>query len=174
MRSQRLLETVAEKTGWGKPLAEGMGRGIARHTCFGTSVAQVAEVSVNEKDGTFTVHRIVAAVDCGPAVAPFNIKTQIEGAIVMALSTVLREEVKFANGGVLSANFDNYSPIRLSEIPDIEVHIVKSNEAMGGIGEPGVPPTAPAVANAIFNATGARVRRIPLTPESILAAMKKA
>jgi isoquinoline 1-oxidoreductase beta subunit len=174
MRPRRVLETVAEKAGWGKPLARGNGRGIAQHTCFGTSVAHVAELTVNEKDGTFTVHRIVVAVDCGPAVAPLNIKTQVEGAVTMALSTVLREEVRFANGGVSSANFDDYNPIRLSETPDIEVHIVKSNEKMGGIGEPGVPPTAPAVANAVFNATGARVRRIPLTPERVLAAIKKA
>jgi isoquinoline 1-oxidoreductase beta subunit len=174
MRPRRVLETVAEKAGWGKPLARGNGRGIAQHTCFGTSVAQVAEVSVNEKDGTFRVHRVVVAIDCGPTVAPFNIKTQIEGAVNMGLSTVLREEVKFANGGVLSANFDDYNPIRLSEVPDVEVHIVKSNEAIGGIGEPGLPPTAPAVANAVFNATGARVRRIPLTSERILAAIKKA
>jgi len=174
MRPRRVLETVAEKAGWGKPLARGNGRGIAQHTCFGTSAAQIAEVSVNKKDGTFTVHRIVVAIDCGPTVAPFNIKTQIEGAVTMALSTVLREEVKFANGGVSSANFDDYNPIRLSETPDIEVYIVKSNEKMGGIGEPGVPPTAPAVANAVFNATGARVRRMPLTPERVLAAIKKA
>ena len=173
MRPRRVLETVAEKAGWGKPLANGNGRGIAQHTCFGTSAAHVAEVSVNEKDGTFKVHRIVVAIDCGPAVAPFNIKTQIEGAVTMALSTVLREEVKFAKGGVSSANFDDYNPIRLSEVPDVEVHIIKSSEAIGGIGEPGVPPTAPAVANAVFNATGARVRRIPLTPERVLAAIKK-
>ena len=173
MRPRRVLETVAEKAGWGKPLVRGNGRGIAQHTCFGTSAAHVAEVTVNEKDGTFTVHRVVVAIDCGPAVAPFNIKTQIEGAVTMALSTVLREEVKFAKGGVSSANFDDYNPIRLSETPDVEVHIVKSNEKMGGIGEPGVPPTAPAVANAVFNATGARVRRIPLTPERVLAAIKK-
>ena len=174
MRPRRVLETVAEKAGWGKPLANGNGRGIAQHTCFGTSTAQVAEISVNEKDGTFQVHRVVVAIDCGPTVAPFNIKTQVEGAVAMGLSTALREEVKFANGGVSTANFDTYSPIRLSELPDIEVHIVKSNEAMGGIGEPGLPPTAPAVANAIFNATGARVRRLPLSPESVLAALKKA
>ena len=174
MRPRRVLETVAEKAGWGKPLANGNGRGIAQHTCFGTSTAQVAEISVNEKDGTFQVHRVVVAIDCGPAVAPFNITTQVEGAVAMGLSTALREEVKFANGGGSTANFDTYSPIRLSELPDIEVHIVKSNEAMGGIGEPGLPPTAPAVANAIFNATGARVRRLPLSPESVLAALKKA
>ena len=174
MRPRRVLETVAEKAGWGKPLANGNGRGIAQHTCFGTSTAQVAEISVNEKDGTFTVHRVVVAIDCGPTVSPFNIQTQVEGAVTMGLSTALREEVQFANGGVTSANFDTYNPIRMSETPDIEVHIVKSNEKIGGIGEPGLPPTAPALANAIFNATGARVRRIPLTPERVLAAIKKA
>ena len=119
------------------------------------------------------VASIVVAVDCGPAVAPFNIQTQIEGAVTMALSTVLSEEVKFSGGGVVSANFDNYDPIRLSEIPEIEVHIIKSNETIGGIGEPGVPPTAPAVANAVFSATGKRIRRIPLTSERVLAALKK-
>ncbi|MBW1722310.1 MAG: xanthine dehydrogenase family protein molybdopterin-binding subunit [Deltaproteobacteria bacterium] len=173
-RPRRVLETVAEKAGWGRPLPEGMGRGIAQHSCFGTYVAQVAEVSVNKREGTFKVHRLVIAVDCGPAVHPFNIKTQIEGAATIALSTVLREEVKFSKGGVESANFDDYSPIRITEVPDIEVHIIKSNDKIGGIGEPGVPPTAPAVANAIFNATGARVRRIPITPERLLEAMKKA
>jgi isoquinoline 1-oxidoreductase beta subunit len=120
------------------------------------------------------VHRIVVALDCGPAVAPLNIQTQIEGAVTMALSTVLREEVKFSGGGVVSTNFGDYNPIRLSEVPDIEVHIVNGGETMGGIGEPGVPATAPAVVNAVFNATGKRIRRIPLTPERVLAALKKA
>ena len=173
-RSRRVLETVAEKAGWGKPVPNGQGRGIAQHTCFGTYTAQVADVSVDEKTGYIRVHRVVVAVDCGPAVAPFNIQTQIEGGVTMALSTVLREEVKFSDGGVVSANFDDYNPIRLSEVPDIEVHIVKSDETMGGIGEPGVPPTAPAVANAVFSATGKRIRRIPLTPERVLAAPKQA
>jgi isoquinoline 1-oxidoreductase beta subunit len=91
----------------------------------------------------------------------------------MALSTVLREEVEFSNGGVSSANFIDYNPIRISEVPDIEVHIVKSSEKIGGIGEPGTPPTAPAVTNAVFKATGARLRRIPATPERVLAALKK-
>ena len=113
MRPRRVLETVAEKAGWGKPLANGNGRGIAQHTCFGTSTAQVAEISVNEKDGTFTVHRVVVAIDCGPTVSPFNIQTQVEGAVTMGLSTALREEVQFANGGVTSANFDTYNPIRM-------------------------------------------------------------
>jgi isoquinoline 1-oxidoreductase beta subunit len=172
-RSLRVLETVAEKAGWGKSVPQGQGRGIAQHTCFGTYTAQVADVSVDAKTGFIKVHRVVMAIDCGPAVAPFNIKTQIEGGIIMALSTVLREEVKFSNGGAVSSNFDDYNPIRISEVPDIEVHIVKSNDAMGGIGEPGVPATAPAVANAVFSATGKRIRRIPMTPERVLAALKQ-
>jgi isoquinoline 1-oxidoreductase beta subunit len=173
-RSRRVLETVAEKAGWGKPAANGQGRGIAQHTCFGTYTAQVADVSVDEKTGNIRVDRIVAAVDCGQAVAPLNVQTQIEGGVIMALSTVLREEVRFSDGGVVSANFDDYNPIRLSEVPDIEVHIVKSEDSMGGIGEPGVPATAPAVTNAVFNATGRRIRRIPLTPERVLATPKQA
>ena len=170
-RTRRVLEEVAEMADWGKPLRSGQGRGIAQHRCFGTYVAEVAEVSM-KKDGTFKVDRVSAAVDCGPAVNPFNIKTQVEGAITIALSTVLREEVKFSKGGVESANFDDYSPIRITEVPDIDVHIVRSNDPIGGIGEPGTTPLAAAVANAVFDATGARVRRIPLTPERILAAMK--
>jgi len=173
-RAKRVLETVAEKAGWGKALPKGQGRGIAQHQCMASYAAHVAEVSVNEKDGKVEVHRIVVAIDCGPAVAPFNITTQIEGAVTMALSTVFKEEIKFANGGVTSANFDDYDLIRLSEVPDIEVHIVKSNDKIGGVGEPGLPPVAPAVANAVFNATGARLRRMPLTPERVLAAIKKA
>ena len=172
MRPRRVLETAAEKAGWGKPLPKGKGRGIAQHCCFGSYVAQVAEVSVNEGNGAVKVDRIVAAVDCGPFVNPDTIKAQIEGAVVEALSTTLKEEIIFSNGGVKSSNFDDYKIIRMSETPEIEVHIVKSNEAIGGIGEPGVPPTAPAVVNAVFNATGARIRRIPLTPQRVLEAIK--
>ncbi len=173
-RARRVLEAVAEKADWGKPLPSGQGRGIAQCRCFGSYSAEVAEVSVNEQDGTYKVNRVFAAIDCGPAVSPFNIKAQIEGSITIALSTVLREEVMFSKGGVESANFEDYSPIRITEIPDIEVHIVKSNDKIGGVGEPGTPPLAPAMANAIFNATGARVRRLPITPERILEARRKA
>jgi len=172
MRASRVLETAAEKAGWGKSLAKGQGRGIAQHCCFGTYVAQVVDLSVNEKDGSVKVNRVVAAVDCGPVVNPNTIKAQIEGGVTIALSTALKEEVKFASGGVKSANFSDYGVIRMSEVPEIEVHIVESKESMGGIGEPGVPPTAPAVGNAIFSATGARIRRIPFTPERVLAAIK--
>jgi len=171
--AQRVLKVAAEKAGWGKPLPKGQGRGIAQHHCFGTDVAAVAEVSVNEKDGHVKVNRIVVAVDCGLAVNPLNVEGQIQGGVINALSTALKEEVRFANGGVKSANFDDYGILRMSEVPDIEVHLVKGNEKMGGVGEPGVPPTAPAVANALFNATGVRIRRIPLTPEVVLGALKK-
>lgn len=173
MRARRVLETVAEKAGWGKPLPKGKGRGIAQHSCFGSFVAEVADVSVNEKDGTVKVDRIVAAVDCGPVVNPDTIIAQIEGSVIIGLSTTFKEQVEFANGGVKSANFDDYHIIRMSEVPEIEVHMVKSTDKIGGIGEPGVPPLAPAVANAFFNATGVRIRRIPLTPEIVLAAIKK-
>jgi isoquinoline 1-oxidoreductase beta subunit len=172
MRARRVLQTVAEKGDWGKPVPKGKGRGIAQHACFGSYVAQVAEVSVNEKDGTVKVDRIIAAVDCGPVVNPDPLIAQIEGSVMMGLSTTFKEKIEFANGGVKSANFDDYKLIRISDTPEIEVHIVKSNEAIGGIGEPGVTPTAPAVTNAIFNATGARIRRLPLTPQTVLAAIQ--
>ena len=173
MRARRVLETVAEKAGWGKAIPKGEGRGIAQHACFGTWTAQVAEISVNKKDGTIKVHRVVAAVDCGPVVNPDPLVAQIEGGIINSLSTALKEEVKFANGGVKSSNFDDYPMIRMSEVPEIEVHIVKSSEKIGGIGELGVPAAAPAIANAFFNATGVRIRRIPLTPKIVMDALKK-
>jgi isoquinoline 1-oxidoreductase beta subunit len=171
--AQRVLQVAAEKAGWGKPVSKGMGRGIAQHHCMGTDVAQVADVSVNEKTGAVKVERMVVAVDCGLALNPDSVEAQIQGGVINALSTALKEEVRFANGGVKSANFDDYGILRMNEVPDIEVHIVKGNEKMGGIGEPGVPPAAPAVANAFFNATGVRIRRIPLTSKVVLDALKK-
>jgi len=171
-RASRVLETVAEKAGWGKPIPQGQGRGIAMAACFGTWVAQVADLSVDKNTGKIKVHKVVAAVDCGPVVNPGPLVEQIEGGVILALSTALKEEVKFAKGGVATSNFHDYPIIRMSEVPEIEVHMVKSTDKIGGIGEPGVPPLAPAVANAVFNATGARIRRIPLTPEIVLAAIK--
>ena len=172
-RATRVLQTVAEKAGWGKPLPKGQGRGIAQHACFGSWVAQVVDLSVDEKTGKIKVHKVVAAVDCGPVINPGPLVEQIEGAVTIALSTALMEEVMFAKGGVASANFDDYPIIRMSEVPEIEVHMVKSTDKIGGIGEPGVPPLAPAVANAFFNATGVRIRRIPLTPKTVLEELKK-
>ena len=171
MRSQRVLKTVAEKAGWGKSMPKGRGLGIAQHSCFGTYVAQVADVSVG-KYGTIKVNRIDVAVDCGPVVNPDPLKAQMEGGIIMGLSTALKEEVQFKNGGVATNNYEDYDLIRMSEVPEIRVHIIDSTEKIGGIGEPGVPPAAPAVANAVFAATGARLRRIPMTPERVLKAMQ--
>jgi len=173
-RASRVLEIVAEKAGWGKAIPKGEGRGIAQHACMGSYVAQVADISVNKNNGAVKVHRIVAAVDCGPVVNPGPLVAQIEGGIINSLSTALKEEVRFENGGVKSANFNDYKIIKMGEIPEIEVHIVKSSEKIGGIGEPGVPPAAPAVANAFFKATGVRIRRIPLTPKIVMDALKKA
>jgi isoquinoline 1-oxidoreductase beta subunit len=162
-RAQRVLKAVAKNANWGKPLPKGRARGIAQHFCFGTEIAEVAEVSV-DKDGKVKVHRVDVAVDCGPVVNPDALVAQIEGAVTLALSTVLHEEVQFSKGGVSSENFGDYHIIRMSEVPDIHVHMVKNNnvEEIGGIGEPGVTPLAPAVANAVFSLTGKRLRRIPL------------
>ncbi len=172
-RASRVLQAVAEKAGWGKPVPKGQGRGIAQHACFGTWAAQVVDLSVDDKTGKIKVHKVVAAVDCGPVINPGPLVEQIEGGIILALSTALKEEVKFANGGVATSNFSDYPIIRMSEVPEIEVHMVKSTDKIGGIGELGVPPLAPAVANAFFNATGVRVRRLPLNPKTVLEALKK-
>jgi isoquinoline 1-oxidoreductase beta subunit len=172
MRARRVLETVAEKGGWGKSVPQGQGRGIAQHSCFGTYVAAVADISVNEKDGTIKVHKITFAIDCGPVVNPDPIVAQAEGCAVMGLSTTFKEKIKFANGGVKSANFDDYKLLKMSEVPEVEVHIIKSTEKIGGIGEPPVTVVAPAVANALFNLTGARVRRLPLDPKTVMEALK--
>jgi len=136
-------------------------------------LSRVVKLSVDSKTGKIKVHRVVAAVDCGPVINPDSLVAQIEGAVIMALSTALKEEVRFAKGGVASANFDDYPLIRMSEVPEIEVPMIKSTDKIGGIGEPGVPPLSPAVANAFFNATGVRIRRIPLTPARVLEALKK-
>lgn len=172
-RAYKVLTVVAEKAGWGKPLKKGQGRGIAQHLSFGSYVAQVAEVTVDEKNGTVKVHRVVCAVDCGDVINPAIITAQMEGGITMGLSAALKEGINLENGGIASSNFHNYELLRMHESPDIEVHIVRSKEKLGGIGEPGVPPIAPAVANAVFNATGIRLRKLPMKPDAVKEAMVK-
>ena len=172
-RAQRVLQVAAEKAGWGKPLTRGQARGIAYSLSFGSYVAEVAEISVDRKTGVITVHNVTCAVDCGSVVNPAIVKAQMMGGLTMGLSAALKEKIEFAGGGVKSSNFADYELLRMSEAPEVEVHIVKSGEKLGGIGEPGVPPVAPAVANALFKATGARLRRLPMNPETVLAAMKK-
>lgn len=163
-RHAAVLKLAAEKAGWGKPFdaTDGVrrGRGVAVHESFNTCVAQVAEVTV-KPDGSLKVDRIVAAVDCGTAVNPDNIRSQVEGAIGFALGAVLHHQITLKDGLVEQGNFDGYPMLRISEMPVVEVHIVPSTAAPTGIGEPGVPPLAPAVANAIAAATGKRLRRMP-------------
>ncbi|WP_265949439.1 molybdopterin cofactor-binding domain-containing protein [Dechloromonas sp. A34] len=138
------------------------------HESFNSYVAQVAEVTVR-KDGSVKVDRIVCAVDCGVAINPDNIRSQVEGAVGFALSAALHGEITLKDGHVVQGNFDGYPPLRINEMPVVEVHIVPSAAAPSGIGEPGVPPVAPAVANAIAAATGKRLRRMPFGKSELAA-----
>ncbi|MGM9427620.1 molybdopterin cofactor-binding domain-containing protein [Hydrogenophaga sp. MI9] len=165
-RYKKVLEVAAEKAGWGKPLPAGVTRGIAVAQSFGSFVAEVAEVSLGA-DGTPRVHRVVAAVDCGMTVNPTIIERQIEGAIVYGLSAALYGKISYKDGRVEQGNFHEYPVLRHNEMPKVEVHIVASSEKPGGIGEPGTPPIAPAVANAIFAATGKRLRSLPFDTEKL-------
>lgn len=154
------LNLAADKASWGKSLPAGVFRGIAVHESFGSYVAQVAEVSV--KEGEVKVHRVVVAIDCGLAVNPDGVQAQMESSVAYALGAALTSEISFKDGNVAQSNFHDYQVLRMKDMPRVEVHIVKSNEKMGGVGEPGVPPLAPAVANAVFAATGKRIRRLPI------------
>ena len=168
-RMLAVLDLAAQKANWGGPLPAGRARGIATHFSFDSYVAQVAEVSV-EKDGTVRVHRVVAGVDCGRTVNPDTVKGQIEGGIIFGLTAALKTEITLEKGRVQQRNFNDYPMVRMFESPAIEVYIVPSTEHPTGVGEPGVPPVAPAVANAIFAATGKRVRRLPIKPEDLRSA----
>jgi isoquinoline 1-oxidoreductase beta subunit len=159
-RLRGVLELAAEKAGWGTPLPKGRGRGVAAFCSFGSYFAEVAEVTV--KGSEFKIDRILAAVDCGQIVNPESVRSQTEGAIIYGLSAALKNEITIKNGAVEQTNFDGYDPIRISEAPPIEVHMVSSKEDPGGMGEPGLPPIAPAVANAIFAASGQRLRKLPV------------
>jgi isoquinoline 1-oxidoreductase beta subunit len=159
------LRLAAEKAGWGKP-AKGVFQGIAVHESFGSYVAQVAEVSVG-KDGNVHVHRVVCAVDCGQVVNPDTVNAQMEGGIVYGLTAALYGEITLKNGRVQQNNFYDYKMLRMDEMPKVEVYIVPSTEKHGGVGEPGTPPIAPAVVNAIFAATGKRIRSLPIRPEEL-------
>src|SRR5712675_870099 len=156
-----VLDLAAEKAGWGKPLPKGVGRGIATHFSFETYVAQVVEASV-EKNGNVKVHRVVCAVDCGRVINPDIVKAQMEGGIVFGLTAALKTEITLENGRVQQTNFHDYQMLRMFESPIIEVHIVPSEASPTGVGEPSVPPVAPALANAIFAATGKRLRSLPI------------
>jgi isoquinoline 1-oxidoreductase beta subunit len=162
-----VLELAAERAGWGQPLAAGKSgekraRGIAVHESFNTAVAQVAEVTVSG-DNTFRVDRVVCAVHCGLAVNPDNVRAQMEGGIGFGLSAALYGAITIKDGAVEQSNFHDYPVLRINQMPAIEVHIVASTDKPTGVGEPGVPPIAPAVANALAAATGTRLRKLPLS-----------
>jgi isoquinoline 1-oxidoreductase subunit beta len=157
---KEVLDLAARKAGWGSELPPGHGRGIAIYQ-FDSVVAQVAEVSV-DAGGFVRVHRVVCAIDCGVVVNPDTVRAQMEGGIAMGLSAALHERITFESGRVQQSNFADYPLLRIDEMPKIEVHFVPSTTPPRGVGESGVPPIAPAVANAIFAATGKRIRRLPI------------
>jgi isoquinoline 1-oxidoreductase subunit beta len=161
-----VLNLAAEKSGWGKKLPPGSGRGIAGLYGFGSYVAHVAEVTVAQ-DGTLKIDRVVVAVDCGQVINPDMLEAQVQGGVIFGLTSALYNQITIENGQVQQSNFDDYPVIRITDTPRIEVHIIPSHEAPGGIGEPGVPSTAPAVANAIFAATGKRLRRLPFQTKEL-------
>lgn len=165
-RLAAVLELAAEKAGWGSELGDGKGRGIAIHKSFESYVAEVVEVSVTADDA-ISIDKVVCAVDCGVAVNPDVIRAQMEGGIGYGLGHVMRNEVTLSEGVVDQSNFPNYPPLRMADMPAIEVHIMPSDKAPTGVGEPGLPPAGSALANAIFAATGKRITRLPMINEGI-------
>ena len=160
-RLRGTLAKAKEIWGWPRKLPAGHGQGVACHTCFGSSVTMMAEVSVDAANWP-RVHRVLAVVDCGPVVHPDGLAAQVEGAVGFALSALLREEITIAEGRIQQENFDNYPPLRINEMPEVDVVTIDSEDEIGGIGEPGYPPLGPAVLNALHDATGVRVRKLPV------------
>ena len=160
-RAKAVLELAAEKADWGQSLPQRVGRGVSVQFVFGTYMAQVAEVEVS-KNGAVRVRRVVCAVDCGTVVNPDTVQAQIQGAIIFGITGALYGEITLKNGRVEQTNFDTYQMLRMNEVPAIEVHIIQSSEPPGGMGEPGTSAIVPAVTNAIFAATGKRVRKLPV------------
>jgi isoquinoline 1-oxidoreductase beta subunit len=160
-RAKAVLALAAEKAGWGEPLPERVGRGVSLQYAFATYMAQVAEVEVG-KNGAVRVRRVVCALDCGTVVNPDTVRAQIQSAIIFGITAALYGEITLNDGRVQQTNFDSYQLLRIDEAPAIEVHIVRNFEAPGGIGEPGTSAIVPAVSNAIFAATGKRLRKLPV------------
>jgi isoquinoline 1-oxidoreductase beta subunit len=161
-----VLKLAAEKAGWDGKQMDGKGRGVAVHKSFNSYVAQVMDVSVNA-DGAISIDRVVCAVDCGIAVNPDVIRAQMEGGIGFGLGAVMRNEITLKEGVVDQANFPQYEPLRISDMPDVEVHIMPSDKEPTGVGEPGLPPAGPALANAIYAATGNRITKLPMTSSGV-------
>jgi isoquinoline 1-oxidoreductase beta subunit len=160
-RAKAVLNLAAEKAGWGEPLPERAGRGVSVQFAFRNYMAQVAEVEVS-RDGAVRVRRVVCAVDCGTVINPDTVRAQIQGAIMFGITAALHGEITLKNGRVEQTNFDTYQILRMNEAPAVEVHILQSSEPPGGMGEPGTSAIVPAVTNAIFAATGKRLRKLPI------------
>ncbi len=168
-RHREVLDMLAERSQWGQPLEPGRGRGVALHASFRSIVGQVVEVTVAE-DGALSVDRVVCVVDCGTVINPDTVKAQMEGSILFGLTAALFGEITIEDGRVAQSNFYDYDMLRMAEAPAIETHIVPSTEPPGGVGEPGLPPALPALTNAIFAATGERIRALPVTKSSLRVA----
>jgi isoquinoline 1-oxidoreductase subunit beta len=158
-----VLERVAKEGDWGTPLPPGQGRGVALHPSSGSIVAEIAEVAVER--GRISVQRVVAAMDCGLVITLDSVETQVQGSIVYGMTAALFGKITVEKGRVVQSNFPDYDMVRMAQMPKVEVHIITSTADPGGVGQPPVAPIAPAIANAIFAATGKRVRSLPLIDE---------
>ena len=171
-RMAGVLRRAAEAAGWGRPLPEGRGRGIGCTFTFGSYAAQVVEASVEEATGRIHVHRVTGAIDCGRVVNPNGVRAQMEGGIMDALGAALHGEITIEEGAVQQSNFGDYPVLRFSEAPDVDVHIIPSDAPPTGAGEPPYPPVFPALANAVFDAAGVRLRSMPFRAERVLDALQ--
>ena len=158
--SRKVLMAVAEMSNWDKPLPKGRGRGVAFHLSFGVPTAEVVEVSIT-KDGV-RIDQVFVAADVGTALDPRNIESQLQSGVIFGLSAAMFGEITFANGAAEQTNFHQYEAVRMGQSPKIHVRVLEGGGPIRGVGEPGTPPAAPALANAIFNATGKRIRELPL------------
>jgi isoquinoline 1-oxidoreductase beta subunit len=165
-RLRTVLDLAAKKAGWGEPLPEGRSRGIAVNMSHGSHVAQAVEISF---DRHLKVHRVVCAVDCGQVINPDTVRAQMESSIAFGLSACIKGAITIEEGRVVQSNFHDFPLLRMDEMPEVQTYIVASNESPGGVGEPGVPPIAPAVANAVYAATGVRVRKLPIMRSDLIA-----
>jgi isoquinoline 1-oxidoreductase beta subunit len=165
-RHLAVLDAVAKRSGWGAPLPNGVGRGIAIVESFGSIVAHVVEASVND-DGMPKVHKVWAVADCGTTVSPVNGEAQVQGGIIMGLSAAIGEEITLDKGAVVQSNFSDYPVLKMADAPTvIDVYFIESDAPLGGLGEPGLPPAAPALANALFAATAKRIRQLPINAQA--------
>jgi isoquinoline 1-oxidoreductase beta subunit len=165
-RAKAVLQLAAERAGWGQLLPKGSGRGVAIQYVFGTYMAQVAELEVSEQ-GAVRVRRVVCAVDCGSVVNPDTVEAQVQGAVIFGISAALFGKITLKDGRVEQSNFHTYRVLRMNEAPAIEVHLIRNTESPGGMGEPGTSAIVPAVTNAIFAATGKRLRKLPVDPTEL-------